>query len=464
MRRCNSLRRSSPPTSPRASRRCMSCMATNRCWRSKPAIRYAPRRAVRVATSARCWSSSPASSGMHSRPRAATSACSGAARWSICGSPPASRASKARACSKTARRIRARIRSSSSRCRAPTARRSPARGSRHSRARASSSRCKRWNAPSCRPGSRRVSRGRSQRASAETLQFLADTTEGNLLAAQQEIEKLALLLPAGELDARAVEQAIADVARFDVFQLSEAWLAGDAARACRILAALEGAGEGVPLLVWQLGEDLHALAAVFTAVAGRDARERRAAQCTGMGQAAGRHGTRRAQGAAVGAAVAAHAAGATRRAGQGHRPRQRVGRIARTCAGACGTSAAGGGIAVDATASRTARPGYCTRRSRSRTVHRGWVVATVMIGSVSTMAAATIINVAFPGAAARIPRRSRFTAMDRHRISRRRRRSTMLATAWLVESFGAAQDLHASRLPSSSPHRCWAPSPGTPAR
>jgi DNA polymerase III subunit delta len=107
-----------------------------------------------------------------------------------------------------------------------------------------------------------------QRASSETLQFLADTTEGNLLAAQQEIEKLALLLPAGELDARAVEQAIADVARFDVFQLSESWLAGDAARACRILAALEGAGEGVPLLVWQLGEDLHALAAVFTAVAG----------------------------------------------------------------------------------------------------------------------------------------------------------------------------------------------------
>ena len=106
-----------------------------------------------------------------------------------------------------------------------------------------------------------------QRAVAETLQFLADTTEGNLLAAQQEIEKLALLFPAGELDARAVEQAIADVARFDVFQLSEAWLAGDAARACRILAALEGAGEGVPLLVWQLGEDLHALAAVFTAQA-----------------------------------------------------------------------------------------------------------------------------------------------------------------------------------------------------
>ena len=70
-----------------------------------------------------------------------------------------------------------------------------------------------------------------QRASRETLAFLADHCEGNLLAARQEIEKLALLLPEGELAQDAVEAAIADVARYDVFQLSEAWLAGDA-RAC----------------------------------------------------------------------------------------------------------------------------------------------------------------------------------------------------------------------------------------
>ncbi|MGH8799780.1 MAG: DNA polymerase III subunit delta [Casimicrobiaceae bacterium] len=106
-----------------------------------------------------------------------------------------------------------------------------------------------------------------QRASADTLRFLADTTEGNLLAAKQEVEKLGLLLPEGELDATAVEQAVADVARFDVFQLSEAWLAGDAARACRILASLEAAGEGLPLLLWQLAEDVHGLAAVLAAAA-----------------------------------------------------------------------------------------------------------------------------------------------------------------------------------------------------
>ena len=106
-----------------------------------------------------------------------------------------------------------------------------------------------------------------QRASAETLRFLADTTEGNLLAARQELEKIGLLLPVGELEQAAVENAVADVARFDVFQLSEAWLSGDAARACRILAALENEGEGVPLLLWQLGEDLHALAAVLASTA-----------------------------------------------------------------------------------------------------------------------------------------------------------------------------------------------------
>ena len=106
-----------------------------------------------------------------------------------------------------------------------------------------------------------------QHATPETLQFLADTTEGNLLAARQELEKIGLLLPRGELDHAAVEDAVADVARFDVFQLSEAWLAGDAARACRIVGALENEGEGVPLLLWQLGEDIHALASVLASTA-----------------------------------------------------------------------------------------------------------------------------------------------------------------------------------------------------
>jgi len=95
-----------------------------------------------------------------------------------------------------------------------------------------------------------------------TLAFLADRCEGNLFAAQQEIEKLSLLLPEGLLAHEAVEHAVADVARYDVFQLSEAWLGGDAARAIRIIAALEAEGEGIQLLLWQLSEDIHALASV----------------------------------------------------------------------------------------------------------------------------------------------------------------------------------------------------------
>ncbi len=106
-----------------------------------------------------------------------------------------------------------------------------------------------------------------QTASAETLEWLADLFEGNLLAARQEIEKLALLLPTGNLAHSAVEEAVADVARYDVFALSEAWLAGDATRALRILAALESAGEPLTLAVWQLSEDAHALAAAQAGLA-----------------------------------------------------------------------------------------------------------------------------------------------------------------------------------------------------
>jgi DNA polymerase-3 subunit delta len=108
---------------------------------------------------------------------------------------------------------------------------------------------------------------RGQRARPETLAFLAERCEGNLLAAQQEIDKLSLLLPAGEVAHDAAVRAVTDVARYDVGELSEAWLGGDATRTLRILAALDAEGEALPLLLWQLSEDLHALAAVLDATA-----------------------------------------------------------------------------------------------------------------------------------------------------------------------------------------------------
>ena len=106
-----------------------------------------------------------------------------------------------------------------------------------------------------------------QRVGAGTLASLADRCEGNLLAARQEIEKLGLLLPEGDLAPDAVDRAVTDVARYDIFELSAAWLGGDALRTLRIVAALEAEGEGIQLLLWQLAEDIHALASVLDATA-----------------------------------------------------------------------------------------------------------------------------------------------------------------------------------------------------
>ena len=166
-----------------------------------------------------------------------------------------------------------------------------------------------------------------QRVAPETLAFLADRCEGNLLAARQEIEKLGLLLPEGELGAEAVERAVTDVARYDVFQLSEAWLGADAPRALRIIAALEAEGEGIQLLLWQLSEDIHALASVREAVAAGTpvAAAIRNARVWGKRQAAMERAVRRVP--CRGHRPASRRARPARCAGEGHRPRQCLGRV-----------------------------------------------------------------------------------------------------------------------------------------
>lgn len=82
-----------------------------------------------------------------------------------------------------------------------------------------------------------------QRAPTETLEFLASQVEGNLLAANQEIQKLGLLYPQGELSDAAVREAVLNVSRFDAFQLGEAVLQGEADRAIKILQGLKDEGE-----------------------------------------------------------------------------------------------------------------------------------------------------------------------------------------------------------------------------
>jgi DNA polymerase-3 subunit delta len=101
-----------------------------------------------------------------------------------------------------------------------------------------------------------------------TLAFFADRVEGNLLAAHQEISKLGLLHPGGPLSFEQVEAAVLNVARYDVFKLGEAVLAGQVTRALRMLDGLAAEGEAPVLVHWTLAEDIRALKRVKDAVVG----------------------------------------------------------------------------------------------------------------------------------------------------------------------------------------------------
>ncbi|MDP3083190.1 MAG: DNA polymerase III subunit delta [Rubrivivax sp.] len=103
-------------------------------------------------------------------------------------------------------------------------------------------------------------------AGQHTLAFFADRVEGNLLAAHQELQKLALLHPAGELSYEQVEAAVLNVARYDVFKLGEAVLAGQVVRALRMLDGLRAEGEAAVLVHWTLAEDIRSLRRVAQAV------------------------------------------------------------------------------------------------------------------------------------------------------------------------------------------------------
>lgn len=97
----------------------------------------------------------------------------------------------------------------------------------------------------------------------DAAQLLADRVEGNLLAAQQEIERIALLKPGAKLDADAVAGIVADNARYDIFELAAAAFSGNAVRALRILDGLRGEGREPPLVMWALLNDLRALSRVL---------------------------------------------------------------------------------------------------------------------------------------------------------------------------------------------------------
>ncbi len=99
-----------------------------------------------------------------------------------------------------------------------------------------------------------------------TLQFFADRVEGNLLAAFQEIQKLGLLYPPGDISQAQVEAAVVNVARYDVFKLSESVLSGQVARVQRMLDGLQAEGEAVVLVHYTIAEDIRALKRVKDAM------------------------------------------------------------------------------------------------------------------------------------------------------------------------------------------------------
>lgn len=99
-----------------------------------------------------------------------------------------------------------------------------------------------------------------QSASREVLQYLADRIEGNLPAAHQELQKLALLAPEGELSLETVRDAVADVARYDTYVAADALVSGDTARYLRVLEGLRGEGEAPTYLLFTLSSALFALA------------------------------------------------------------------------------------------------------------------------------------------------------------------------------------------------------------
>ena len=99
-------------------------------------------------------------------------------------------------------------------------------------------------------------------ADAAAASLLAERVEGNLLAAHQEVEKLALLLPPGPVTAEVVLEAVANSARYDVLQLGEAAMRGATARALRILEGLRGEGIDATLVLWAVNKDLQWMARV----------------------------------------------------------------------------------------------------------------------------------------------------------------------------------------------------------
>lgn len=96
----------------------------------------------------------------------------------------------------------------------------------------------------------------------DAIALLAERIEGNLLAAHQEIDKLRLLHEGGRIDAAALAEAVADSARYDVFDLVDSALRAELPRCLHILEGLRGEGIAAPIVLWALHREISQLASV----------------------------------------------------------------------------------------------------------------------------------------------------------------------------------------------------------
>ena len=101
---------------------------------------------------------------------------------------------------------------------------------------------------------------------ADALALLTDRVEGNLLAADQELEKLFLLNGKGEVDSEAVRDLVADSSRYNVFQLVDTCLSGDASQSVKILEGLKGEGIASVIIVWALAREVRSLVSMSLAM------------------------------------------------------------------------------------------------------------------------------------------------------------------------------------------------------
>lgn len=107
-------------------------------------------------------------------------------------------------------------------------------------------------------------------ANQQAVSILAERVEGNLLAAAQEIEKLKLLIPEGEIDADTMSTIVADSARYNVFTLVDTAMRGEPQSACRTLRGLREEGAEATVILWALTRELRTLLKANDALASGD--------------------------------------------------------------------------------------------------------------------------------------------------------------------------------------------------